>query len=87
MFGMDLFIKSTAAYMKIAQQGWENMFKMMELFTGFSSQTKVPAKEEASIEEKTAGISEPPSAENVQEQVSEKTVPFPDLKPNLFQWI
>jgi hypothetical protein len=31
MFGMDLFIKSTAAYMKLAQQGWENMFKMMEL--------------------------------------------------------
>jgi hypothetical protein len=80
MFGMDLFIKSTAAYMKIAQQGWENMFKMMELFTGYASQTMVPAKEETSIEEKTAGISEPISDENVQEQVSEKTVTFPDLK-------
>jgi hypothetical protein len=80
MFGMDLFIKSTEAYMKIAQQGWENMFKMMELFTGYASQTTVPAKKETSIEEKTAGISEPPSAENVQEQVSEKTVTFPDLK-------
>jgi predicted Rossmann fold nucleotide-binding protein DprA/Smf involved in DNA uptake len=78
MFGMDLFIKSTEAYMKLAQQGWENMFKMMELITG--SQTKEPAKKEASNEEKTAGTSEPPSAENVEKQVSKKTVTFPDLK-------
>jgi hypothetical protein len=80
MFGMDLFIKSTAAYMKIAQQGWENMFKMMELFAGYSSHPKVPAKKEASIEENTAGTSEPPPTENVEKQVSERTVTFPDLK-------
>jgi predicted Rossmann fold nucleotide-binding protein DprA/Smf involved in DNA uptake len=54
------------------------MFKMMELFVGYSFQTTVPAKKEDSVEEKTAGISEP--AANVQEQVSEKPVTFSDLQ-------
>jgi hypothetical protein len=81
MFGMDFFLKSTAASLKIAQQGMENMFKMMELFAGYSFQTKAPAKKEAPVEKKTAGTSEPPPAANVQEQVSEKTVTIPDLKP------
>jgi predicted Rossmann fold nucleotide-binding protein DprA/Smf involved in DNA uptake len=77
MFGMDFFLKSATTSMKIAQQGMENMFKMMGFFLGLSSQTKKPAEKEDPVAEKPKETTETPSAVKEQIQVSEKTAKVP----------
>jgi predicted Rossmann fold nucleotide-binding protein DprA/Smf involved in DNA uptake len=74
MFGMDLFFKSTATGIKIAQIWMTNMVKMIELFAGVSCQTKKPAKKEARVVKKTTHPPQPPSVAKVEKQVSQKTV-------------
>jgi hypothetical protein len=79
MLGMDLFFKSAAAGIKIAQQGMDNMFKMMDLFMGLSYQTKKPAKKEGPIMKKTTDTPEPPSVVTEPKPVSEKSIVVPKV--------
>ncbi len=73
MFGMDLFFKSAAASMKIAQIGVESMLKMMELFAGFSCQTKKPTAKEAPVMKKTTDTPQPPPVAKAPTEIFEKT--------------
>ncbi len=80
MFGMDLFFKSAAAGMKIAQIGVENMVKMVELFAGLSCQANKPSNKETPDEKKaTSQVST--SIEKAQNQ--DPPIPFTsaDVKP------
>ena len=80
MFGMDLFFKSAAAGMKIAQIGLENMLKMMELFAGFSCQTKKPTAKETPVMKKTTDTPQPPPVAKAPTEISEKTKATPTIK-------
>lgn len=73
MFGMDLFFKSAAASMKIAQIGVESMLKMMELFAEFSCQTKKPTAKEAPVMKKTTDTPQPPPVAKAPTEIFEKT--------------
>ncbi len=73
MFGMDLFFKSAAAGMKIAQIGLESMLKMMELFAGFSGQTKKPTAKEGPVMKKTTDTPQPPPVAKAPTEIFEKT--------------
>lgn len=81
MFGMDLFIKSSTAGIRIVQLWMENMFKMVELFAGLSCQTKKPSKNETPTEDKAIKTTRPSPSAKEEPQVDEKTMPLSDPKP------
>ncbi len=83
MFGMDLFFKSAATGIKIAQLGVENMFKMMNLFAGLFCQTNKSATKEAPVVKKTTATPQPEQVAKEQVQVSAKTVEVSDIKTEL----
>ncbi|MCU0613974.1 MAG: hypothetical protein MUD09_02695 [Desulfobacterales bacterium] len=83
MFGMDLFFKSAATGIKIAQLGVENMFKMMNLFAGLFCQTNKPATKEAQVVKKTTAPPQPEQVAKKQVQVSAETVEVSDIKTEL----
>ena len=83
MVGIDLFFKSAAAGMKIAQLWVENMFKMVEFFAGFSCQQTTFAKKEASVSEKRPDTSQnhKPMPAKEPEPDSDKTASVSPVKP------
>lgn len=81
MVGIDLFFKSAAAGMKLAQLWVENMFKMMELFAGLPCQKNNLAKEKAPDSNKTQYAFQKTVKEESPEPHSEKTVPVHKVKP------
>lgn len=81
MVGIDLFLKSAEAGMKIAQFWMENMFKMMELFAGISCQKNNLAKEEAPDSNKSRYAPQTTVKAESPEPHSEKTAPGLVVEP------
>jgi predicted Rossmann fold nucleotide-binding protein DprA/Smf involved in DNA uptake len=68
MFGIDLFLKSAATGMKMAQKGVENMVKMLDFYAGLSqgqsksTDKKQPTAEHSQKDSPVPSVTEPPSA-------------------------
>lgn len=95
MFGIDLFWKSAATTLNLAQKGVENMFKMMDFYAGLSGQCRGKQQKTADTPEQpeskkdSSALKQSPESQTSQRaeplipgQVSEKITPFIHEKQN-----